>query len=767
MTEQTNAAAVPPGPMIATVPGPASPAPLPRIYTNQQAINACYRAAQALDRANLWELLERSDIALMELAQDRSAPYAGPPLDQLPLLSPREREAIRMELLGQIMAQVRWVGQVNAQSGLNLRTGPSPDYPIRRGLAHRATLQILFDEEEWLFVLANGLEGYVHRDYVEPATTTQPPQSRMDTTQLRLWHIWSRHSGLLNTQARRLDIEPEVALAVFLVESSGEAFGPDGRMVIRFENHLFFRYWGEANLDRFRQHFQMDPNVPWLPVGHTWRADPSQPWQPVHGNQDREWAVFEFARSLDEDAALRAISMGAPQIMGFNHQLAGYETPLAMFNAFSSGEARQIEGFFAFLAGRDLAKHLRTQNYLAFAKGYNGSGQAQYYMERLLAALEKCAQLSMSDRSAGDLQSRSAIPQAPSGLTERPEGVDPELFSAWKDHIINSYENNNETFNRILKGFMRPYHTTVWMYRILFAVGVLAFVAAGLLPYLLRSSTPATALGASAVFGGLGVVSFLSYFITRPMHSLERNLQFITWLGIVYNSYWTRTAYAMGHKGGEKDLEDAFQDAVGQINQLIDKKYPDLPEAEVDEEPQSGLRTRGAQVAQDLPEEEGRKRDQVLYEAWRGHMVQGFENNNTMFKLILDGFTRPYQSTVTMYRILFGVGVLAFVAAGVTPYLLQDAPTATAVGAAAIFGGLSVTSFLSYFISRPTQALEENLLFITWLGIVYNTYWTRLTSAVDPDTLQQDLDTATTSAVAEIDRLISKHALLSKRRPSA
>jgi hypothetical protein len=38
-----------------------------------------------------------------------------------------------------------------------------------------------------------------------------------------------------------------------------------------------------------------------------------------------------------------------------------------------------------------------------------------------------------------------------------------------------------------------------------------------------------------------------------------------------------------------------------------------------------------------------------------------------------------------------------------------------------VFGGPSAASFLSYWIGRPLQALERDLKFITWLGIIYNT----------------------------------------------
>lgn len=51
--------------------------------------------------------------------------------------------------------------------------------------------------------------------------------------------------------------------------------------------------------------------------------------------------------------------------------------------------------------------------------------------------------------------------------------------------------------------------------------------------------------------------------------------------------------------------------------------------------------------------------------------------------------------------------------------------------------GSSVVSFLSYFISRPLQALAHHLTFITRLGIIYHTDWARLVYAMDQGTVQQ------------------------------
>jgi hypothetical protein len=148
-----------------------------------------------------------------------------------------------------------------------------------------------------------------------------------------------------------------------------------------------------------------------------------------------------------------------------------------------------------------------------------------------------------------------------------------------------------------------------------------------------------------------------------------------------------------------------------------------------------------------------------LYEAWRKHIEDGLNNNNTMFKRILDGFMNPYWTTVWMYRILFGIGVGAFLVAA---YLgIRDGATAGTV----LFGGLSIASLIAYFISRPLQALEENLQFITWLGVIYNTYWTRLLYTMDTQTANAEIEDATNDAIDKIKELMDKHTDRSGNRP--
>ena len=148
-------------------------------------------------------------------------------------------------------------------------------------------------------------------------------------------------------------------------------------------------------------------------------------------------------------------------------------------------------------------------------------------------------------------------------------------------------------------------------------------------------------------------------------------------------------------------------------------------------------------------------------------MQDGFDNNQTMFRRVLDGFMDPYWTTVWMYRALFGVGVGAFVVAGILGIVsAARGNTGAAIGGTAVFGGLGIVAFLTYFVNRPLQALEENLQFITWLGVIYNTYWTRLAYTTDLATVQQELEAATNDTIAKIKELLDKHTELNSKRPN-
>lgn len=615
--------------------------PIPNIFTNQHLINAFFFAAQMLGMVGD-ELMQKAGLDVQQLAADeatRQAAYIGPPLAELPNLLPGERSLITNNLLRELRNTRRWRGQVNANAGLNLRDKPSTTAAtVLTTLGNGTPLDVLHEQDGWLFVAADAeTAGFVAANFVTPLSTDTPtadPQTPLalfrndpEAQQIslappgdeqivlgaaagpgarNLAAIWNRYGGLLTLLASRLQIEPTLAVAVLAVESGGAAFGADGRMIIRFENHLFYAEWGQQHQEQFFQHFDFNRTTKDSWLQHRWRPTPQEPFLTMHeaGSQVLEWRVLEFASGLDETAAKRSISMGAPQILGRNHQRIGYATVQAMFDAFKADERAQILGLFDFIrTDPSLVTALRTKNYVAFATGYNGAGQAAFYGDKLrnvaegAKLLQEAPALVTFEPNApaaapmpADLDAMIAflpIPELPgrlvSVIAEPPKPTDGadtpaqtatdarmqelrlKVLEAWAAHMEEGLQNNTLMFRQLLKAFMRPYYMTMVMYIILFLIGIGLFIIAAWL------STQANADRAVWLFGGLGVLTFLAFFISRPLAALEENLQLITRLGVIYNSYWTRLLYMQDSSTIQAELEDATNDTIMELGKLTDK----------------------------------------------------------------------------------------------------------------------------------------------------------------------------------------------------
>jgi hypothetical protein len=589
--------------------------PIPAVYTNQQMINAFYYAAEALGIADYGELLTRAGLNLDALAAQREAAYGDTDITTMAALSPAERAVLRRELLGELLKQVRWIGLVNAPDGLNLRPTPSTQAPPLALLSHETLLQVLAECGAWLFVVANGQDGYVYAAHVlrriapDPVVTTPgepanppdggsthggstnggtvdfapPPEEQVTVPPnagggMRVVaDVWNSYGGILKQEALRLQIDPTLAAALLAAESNGRGFGPDGRLLIRFENHIFFDQWGKNNQGQFFTYFKFDPDQRWL--GHQWRTDPNGEWQELHrDNQALEWQALTVACQLDETSALKSISMGLAQIMGFNYAAVGFADVQAMFRAFQTSVANQIAGFFRFIEANRLLDAVRSGDLRAFAAGYNGSGQADAYAEILRAYAAALRQLRTPAAAAAPIPALApvpapaapggvavaAIPQPPSPQPGVPLAeADPELYAAWRRHVEQGIANNEIMFKRILDAFLGPYWTTVWTYRVLIAIGICGFILAAWF------GIAGAQWSVTVIFGGLSIAAFLTFFLSRPLQALEENLQFITWLGVVYNTYWTRLVNAQNPATFQADLSAATAEFVEQLHQLV------------------------------------------------------------------------------------------------------------------------------------------------------------------------------------------------------
>lgn len=295
-------------------------------------------------------------------------------------------------------------GLVNTRS-LNVRPSPSTEQPAVGALARGAKLEILEKLDGWYRITSGNVSGYVAAEYVTVVDRTPvadylwempllqsaqlaPPDwkaipvlAKHNGSQKMAARIWNGQGGLLEILCGIIEIDPACAVAVLCVESGGAGFDGSGRMIIRFENHVFWNHWGKNNPETFNEHFAFNQQKKWL--GHKFRPDAGGGWLDFHSGQNGEWQVFEFARTLSENAAMNAISMGGPQVMGFNSAAIGYSTVQEMFGNFSRDLRYQTLGLFDFLRGAGstskMIEALQARDYTRFASYYNGSGQAPVY----------------------------------------------------------------------------------------------------------------------------------------------------------------------------------------------------------------------------------------------------------------------------------------------------------------------------------------------------------------------------------------------------
>lgn len=309
--------------------------------------------------------------------------------------------------------------------GLRLRSQPNtnPDSatlamlpggtPLRVIEAEAEARQKVGQLDQWIRVREpNGSEGYVAGWFVmSPASSTStetktgegtsgsapaihrsrpsiadgldhlpleaPADERINDNGL-LARIWNKYGGLLAPIAEKMNFDPAIAVAILAQESGGQPYGADGRLIIRFENHLFYEYWGRRNASVYNEHFQTGSPA-W--TGHQWRSKANAAWQDCHRGQSVEWDVFSFASKLDDSAAKKSISMGLPQTLGSNFGILGFASVQDMFNAFVANERNQIAAFFDFLQGNGprATNALQTRDFRTIASIYNGAGNADYY----------------------------------------------------------------------------------------------------------------------------------------------------------------------------------------------------------------------------------------------------------------------------------------------------------------------------------------------------------------------------------------------------
>lgn len=175
--------------------------------------------------------------------------------------------------------------------------------------------------------------------------------------------------------------------AVYEVEAAGKGYLPDGRVKILFEGHRFWKQLVKNGVNP-TNHISNNPkysNVLYQKWDRTQYKGGAAEW-------DRVSQAIEVCVSLNLSPvlALNSASYGSFQIMGENSYLCGYndsQDMLAKYN--SGGEGEQLASFCRFVKSAHLDDELIAKNWVAFAKGYNGSQYALNHYDTKLAAADK------------------------------------------------------------------------------------------------------------------------------------------------------------------------------------------------------------------------------------------------------------------------------------------------------------------------------------------------------------------------------------------
>lgn len=266
------------------------------------------------------------------------------------------------------------------KAGANLRSAPITGQIITAvPYGERIDIIGVMDTSGWLRVRYRDHEGYMAAQLVGlvapeplPAPSEGPEPTPVPEPSAPI------ASGI---------IDPRVAQAILRIESGGRTHGENGKPIIRFEAHIFKQ---QSVIDDWERFFRTDAARPW--VNQEWRRSENDAWKPIHtGTQANEYAVFDFAKSLDTEGAHLSISMGAAQIMGFNYARIGYPSAQAMFKSFQDAPMQTI-GFINFLlSDAKLFEAVRNRDWREIARRFNGGGAVDTYAPLLQKAYEELA----------------------------------------------------------------------------------------------------------------------------------------------------------------------------------------------------------------------------------------------------------------------------------------------------------------------------------------------------------------------------------------
>lgn len=142
----------------------------------------------------------------------------------------------------------------------------------------------------------------------------------------------------------------------------------------------------------------------------------------------------------------------------------------------------------------------------------------------------------------------------------------------------------------------------------------------------------------------------------------------------------------------------------------------------------------------------------------RGLTVLDATDSDEAFRITLDSLMGAHNAALVLHWVLFLASISLFVGAG----WLGAVHRAPLWGAAAAVAGASL--LIAQLATWPSRSFFQDLQFVTWLGVVYNTYWARLAASSNSENADEALTAATRLASEQLEELTAKYAQVGAAR---
>lgn len=182
----------------------------------------------------------------------------------------------------------------------------------------------------------------------------------------------------IREQASKLGVEAAALKAVIEVEAKSSGFNQDGTPVILYERHKFYEGLRAINwITKSKEWFKQYPDL-------------CNPSPGGYGKYSEQHGKLARASELNREVALESCSWGLGQVMGYHWKSLGYDSLQSFINAMYRDEASQFEAMCRYISVNNLVNAVKSKDWKAFARGYNGKNYAiNSYDTKLATAYAK------------------------------------------------------------------------------------------------------------------------------------------------------------------------------------------------------------------------------------------------------------------------------------------------------------------------------------------------------------------------------------------